>query len=74
MINKIKDNIHIILYFLNYRCLDIFYEFEFPMIKEIINHKDSQVLYVITHSNDDLEIDDKNNYIKKINTRLKVFS
>ena len=74
VINKIKDNIHIILYFLNYMSLDVFYEFEFPMMKEIINHKDSQVLYVITHSEEDLEKNDKNKFIKKINTRLKVFS
>ena len=75
VINRIKDKIHIVLYFLNYKSDEIFYEFELPMMKEIVNHKDSQVIYVITHSDEeDMEKEDKNEYIKKINVRLGVIS
>ena len=71
--NKIKDKIHIILYFIN-RSSDIFYDFEVPMMEEIINHKDSKVIYVITHSYMNMNNNKKIDYINKINNRIEEIS
>jgi hypothetical protein len=40
--NKIKDNIHIILYLLNHSEVRGFMELEYPIFEEIIKHKSSK--------------------------------
>ena len=47
-INKIKDNIHIILYFLNYEEKRAFMKLEYPIIEEITKHKTSKIIYYYT--------------------------
>jgi len=42
-INKIKDNLHIILYFLNYLEDRTFMNLEVPILEEICKHKNSKV-------------------------------
>ena len=49
-LNRLKDTIHIILYFLNYTETRSFMELEYPILEEISNHKSAQIIYVITHS------------------------
>ena len=49
-INKLRDSIHIILYFLNYNETRSFMELEYPILEEISNHESAQIIYVITHS------------------------
>ena len=46
-----KNNIHIILYFFNFYEDRKFGDDEIPIIEEIVNHKSSKIIYVITHSN-----------------------
>lgn len=50
-INKIKDNLHIILYFINSSEKRTFQELELPILEEIIKHKSSKIIYVVTHCN-----------------------
>ena len=70
-ISKIKDKIHIILYFINY-CEDrTFMELEAPILEELVNFKESKVIYVITHSNPSMDDDDKEEKIQNINEGLK---
>jgi hypothetical protein len=45
-----KDNLHIILYFLNMNEKRAFQELEYPMIEEIVKHESTKIIYVITHS------------------------
>ena len=76
-INRLKDYIHIFLYFLNFNDDRMIAEFEYPIMEEIINYKDSKVIYVVTHSNKNAEEEDLEEYIKKINqgiTGLKKIS
>jgi len=79
-INKIKDNLHIILYFFHYHQERTFYKFELPMIEEIIKHKSSKIIYVITHyqkKEDDDEKEEKelkNDFINRINSGIQEIS
>ena len=66
-INKIKDNLHIILYFLNYQANETFMKFEYPILEEITKHKSSKLIYVITHSEKDMNDNNKKRKIKNIN-------
>jgi len=50
-LNRLKDNIHIILYFLNYREVRTFMNLEYPILEEISNLESAKIIYVITHSN-----------------------
>ena len=70
-INKIKDNLHIILYFLNYNEKRAFMKLEFPMLKEILNHKSSKIIYVITHSHPNMKEKMKKKVIERINSGIK---
>ena len=68
--NKIKymtDNNHIILYFINFRDERLFTNIEIPMFEEIIQHKSSDLIYVITHSRAGLDEDDKLDFIIRLN-------
>ena len=70
-INKIKDNLHIILYFLNYGETRSFAGIEFPIIEELCKHKSSKIIYVITHSNPNMDEEDKEEKIVNINEGLQ---
>ena len=70
-LNNIKDHLHIILYFLNYHETRAFMKLEFPMLEEILKHKSSKLIYVITHSPPNLNERKKNKIIDKINSGLK---
>lgn len=70
-INQIKDNIHIILYFLNYSENRAFMELEYPIIEEIIKQgKKAKLIYVITHSKLNPDSRAKNRIIDKINSGI----
>ena len=49
-LKKLKDSIHIILYFLNYTEERSFMELEYQILEEISKHESAQLIYVITHS------------------------
>jgi len=70
-INKIKDNLHIILYFLNYHENRSFANLELPILEEVCNHKNSKVIYVVTHSKPDMDEIDKEEKIDNINEGLQ---
>ena len=71
LINRLKEQIHIILYFMN--CLEegTFMNFEYKMIKEMIKHKKSKIIYVITHSPSNLNENEKKKKIRNINLGLR---
>ena len=66
-INRLKEKIHIFLYFLNYSDVGTFMNLEYQIIKEIIKHKSSKIIYVITHSKQNLNDNDKKRKIRNIN-------
>ena len=70
-INKIKDNLHIILYFLNYQENRSFANLELPILEEVCNHKNSKVIYVVTHSKPDMDETEKEEKIDNINEGLQ---
>ena len=70
-INKIKDNLHIVLYFLNYSETRAFAGMEFPMLEEFCKHRSSKIIYVITHSNPNMDEVDKEEKIDNINDGLQ---
>ena len=70
-INKIKDNLHIVLYFLNYSESRAFAGMEFPMLEEFCKHRSSKIIYVITHSNPNMDEVDKEEKIDNINDGLQ---
>ena len=73
-INKIKENIHIILYFLNFNKVDetrAISQLEYPMFEEISKNKTSKIIYVITRSQQNLDARYKKQFFKKINVGLK---
>ena len=49
-LNALQDNIHIILYFLNFTETRAFMELEYPILEEITKHESAKVIYVMTHS------------------------
>jgi len=70
-INKIKDNLHIILYFMNYHENRTFQTLELPILEELCNHPKSKVIYVITHSDPNMDEIDKEDKIRNINVGLQ---
>ena len=70
-INKIKDNLHIVLYFLNYGETRSFAGMEFPILEELCKHRTSKIIYVITHSNPNMDDQDKEEKIESINEGLQ---
>ena len=70
-INKIKDNLHIIVYFLNYGEQRAIANLELPILEEICNHKNSKIIYVVTHSNPNMDEQDKEDKIDNINEGLQ---
>lgn len=65
-INKIKDNLHIILYFININGTRTFQELEAPILEEIINHKTCKIIYVMTHCNKNISQNQKARKIRQI--------
>ena len=70
-INQIKDNLHIILYFFNYNDKRSFMNLEKPIVKEILKHNSSKIIYVITNSIPNMKEKQIKNYIQKINSGLQ---
>ena len=67
-INQLQDQIHIFLYFIKSTDERMFSEMEYKIFKQILEHKDSFVIYVLTHSS---EKTDKQELIDMINTGIK---
>ena len=65
-INKIKDNLHIVLYFLRFTEDRKFMELELPILEELIKHRSTRIIYVITHSNPNMDDFEKEEEIIKI--------
>ena len=70
-INKIKDNLHIVLYFLSYTESRAFSNLELPIVEELCKHQTSKVIYVITHSDPNMDETDKEDKIISINDGLQ---
>ena len=68
--NRIKDNLHIILYFLNYHNIRTFIKSETPIFNEIKNHKSSKIIYVITHCNPNMNDSEKKKFIRAMKEGL----
>ena len=66
-----KNNIHIILYFFNFYEDRKFGDDEIPIIEEIVNHKSSKIIYVITHSNPNASNKQKKKCIIQINEGIQ---
>ena len=69
--NKIKDNLHIILYFLNFSEIRAFMKIEYPIIEEITKHKTSKIIYVITHSRSNMTGKIKKKIFDRINSGIQ---
>ena len=70
-INKIKDNLHIVLYFLTFYETRTFAGLELPMLEEFCKHRSSKIIYVITHSKPNMIKNIKLSKIAKINQGLQ---
>ena len=68
--NRLKENIHIILYFLNYSEARSFSQIEYPIIEEILKHESSKIIYVITRSINNLENKERKKVYNRINSGL----
>ena len=66
-IRQLQDQIHIFLYFIKSTDERMFTEMEYSIFNQIYQHKDSFVLYVLTHSS---EKTDKNEIYDMINTGI----
>ena len=67
-IRQLQDQIHIFLYFIKSTDERMFTEMEFSIFEQIFQHKDSYVLYVLTHSS---EKTDKKEIYDMINTGIR---
>ena len=70
-INRLKENLHIILYFLNFADKGTFMNLESQILKEIIKFKKSKIIYVITHSKPNLSDNIKKRKIRNINQGIQ---
>ena len=66
---ELKENLHLILYFIRYTEAKTFLGLEYEFLSEIIKHSNSKLIYVITHTDkEEIEGEDqKEEYILKIN-------
>ena len=69
-LTKMKNKIHIILYFLNYLEERKFSDEEIPIIEEIINYN-AKIIYVITHSTISITNKQKKKCINQINEGIQ---
>ena len=67
-IRQLQDQIHIFLYFIKSTDERMFTEMEFAIFEQIFKHKDSFILYVLTHSS---EKTDKKEIYDMINTGVR---
>jgi len=69
-IESLKQKFHIILYILNNKSIDKFQDNEFLIFRELLNHKEAKIIYILTHSG---EKDKKNGnvIIRKMNKSIK---
>ena len=67
-IRQLQDQIHIFLYFIKSTDERMFSELEYSIFKQIYQHKDSFVIYVLTHSS---QKTDKKEIYDMINTGIK---
>ena len=67
-IRQLQDQIHIFLYFIKSTDERMFTEMEYSIMEQIVKHKDSYVIYVLTHSS---EKTDKKEIYDMINTGLR---
>ena len=67
-IRQLQDQIHIFLYFIKSTDERMFTEMEFAIFEQIFQHKDSFLLYVLTHSS---EKTDKKEIYDMINTGIR---
>ena len=67
-IRQLQDQIHIFLYFIKSTDERMFTEMEYSIFKQILQHKDSYVIYVLTHSS---EKTDKKEIYDMINTGIR---
>ena len=67
-IRQLQDQIHIFLYFIKSSDERMFTEMEYKVFKQILKHKDSYIIYVLTHSS---EKTDKKEIYDMINTGIK---
>ena len=67
-INKLKDELHIILYFIKSTDERMFSEMEYKIFKQISKHEDLRVIFVLTHSSSKT---DHKELIDMINTGIK---
>ena len=67
-INELKDQLHFILYIIKSTDERMFADLEFDMINEISKQKNSKLLYILTHSSKNTDIDE---IIDMINIGIK---
>ena len=67
-IRQLQDQLHIFLYFIKSTDERMFTEMEYSIFKQIFQHKDSYVIYVLTHSS---EKTDRKEIYDMINTGIK---
>ena len=72
-LNRLKDSIHIILYFLNYREVRDFTNLEYPILEEISKIESAQIIYVITHS-ESKNPSSKKEIFERINSGIHVLT
>ena len=70
-LNKLRDNIHIILYFLSFTETRAFMKLEYPIVEEIAKHKSSKLIYVITHSKKEIKQTTKSKIFDRINSGIQ---
>ena len=69
--NNMKENLHIILYFLNCNEKRAFTKLELPIFEEIIEHESSKIIYVITHSSPNMQAKIKKKVYDRINSGIQ---
>ena len=67
-INKLRDQLHIILYFIKSNDERMFSEMEFKIFAQITEHEDVRIIFVLTHSSSKT---DHKELIDMINTGIK---
>ena len=67
-INKLRDQLHIILYFIKSTDERMFSEMEYKIFKQIAKHEDVRIIFVLTHSSSKT---DHKELIDMINTGIK---
>lgn len=69
--NNMKENLHIILYFLNFNEKRAFTKLEYPIFEEIVKHETSKIIYVFTHSSPNIQAKIKNKAYDRINSGIQ---